>query len=114
VERPRGIRPSCPRTARGGNDDPAPLGVQFYFILEPGLLEEWFGDADALGIADPYNAGFHKSIVDTLDLQCNHAPSRGEASNWNWGDQTWEEMQFTAFLYSLSSAPTKAGSRLDP
>ena len=26
-----------------------------------------------------------------------------------WGDQTWEEMQFTAFLFSLSPAPTKPG-----
>jgi len=31
------------------------------FVLEPGLFEEGLGDANALGIADPYDAGLHES-----------------------------------------------------
>ena len=27
-----------------------------------------------------------------------------------WGDQTWEEMQFTAFTFSMDSTPAKTAS----
>jgi hypothetical protein len=27
----------------------------------------------------------------------------------HWGDQTWQEMQFTAFAYSVDSPPTDSG-----
>jgi hypothetical protein len=27
-----------------------------------------------------------------------------------WGDQTWEEMQFTAITFSMNAAPAKTNS----
>jgi hypothetical protein len=52
-----GGSPAGPRTARRGNHDLTGLGAKLDIAGQSRLLEERFGNADALGIADGNDTG---------------------------------------------------------
>ena len=49
------------------------------------------------------------------DNSANNASNPDPSADVHWGDQTWEEMQFTALAYTVDAPPaTTAGPKLQP
>jgi hypothetical protein len=52
--------------------------------------------------------GSRLETVAHYDNSVNNKANPDSTKEVHWGDQTWEEMQFTAFTYTVDNAPSPA------